>query len=170
MHLFLEKGMIGRVSYVSKRYSKSNNRYLKFYDPKQESKHMIYLDANNLYGYTMSKFFPTSGFKWINPKQSDLNKYDSNSSKGCVLEVDLKYPKELRQLHNYGPLAPDKIEIKSEILPNYQIKIADFYNIISGNVKKLVPIFFDKEKYVLHYEKMKLYLRLGLKLKKYIAY
>ena len=50
---------------------------------------------NNLYGYAMSKFFPTSGFKWIDPKELELNKYTRNSSKGCVLEVDLKYPKEL---------------------------------------------------------------------------
>ena len=46
---------------------------------------------NNLYGYAMSKFLPTRGFKWIDPKEFDLNKYNSNSSKGCVLEVDLEY-------------------------------------------------------------------------------
>ena len=43
----------------------------------------------------MSKFFPTIGFKWIDPKEFDLNRYTSNSSKGCVLNVDLKYPIEL---------------------------------------------------------------------------
>ena len=41
-------------------------------------------------------FFQTSGFKWTDPKDFDLNKYTSNSSKGCVLEVDLEYPKELQ--------------------------------------------------------------------------
>ena len=69
---------------------------MKSYDPKQESKHIIYLDANNLYGYAMSKFLPTSGFKWIDPKKSLLNKYTRNSLKGCALEVDLEYPKELQ--------------------------------------------------------------------------
>ena len=39
-------------------------------------------------------------------------KINSNSSKGCVLEVDLEYPKELRELYNDYPLPPDKIEIK----------------------------------------------------------
>ena len=48
----------------------------------------------------MCKFLPTSGFKWIDPKDFDLNKYSSNSSTGCVLEVDLEYHKELRELHN----------------------------------------------------------------------
>ena len=59
----------------------------------------------------MSKFLPTSGFKWIDPKDVDLNIYTNNSSKGCVLEVDLEYPKELRELHNDYPLAPGKIKI-----------------------------------------------------------
>ena len=93
-------------------------------------------------------------------------KYTSNSSKGCVLEVDLDYPKEL---------APNKIEIKREMLSDYQLNIADLYNIPIGNVKKLLPIFlffilfyffFDKEKCLLHYEYLKLYLKLRLKLKK----
>ena len=91
---FFEKGMKGGVSYISNIYSKAKSKYLKFYNPKQEAKHIIYLDANNLYCYAMSKFLPTSGFKWIDLKEFDLNKYTSNSLKGCVLEVDLEYLKE----------------------------------------------------------------------------
>ena len=100
MYISFEKGTAGGVPYISNRYSEANNKYLIFYDPIQESKYIIYLDTNNLYGYAMSKFLPTSGFKWIDPKEFDLNKYTSNSSKVCVLEVDLEYPKELRELHN----------------------------------------------------------------------
>ena len=81
----------------------------------------------------MSKFLPTSECKWIDTKEFDLNKYTSNSSKGFVLEVDPEYPKE------------------------YQLKITDLYNIPTGNVKKLVPNFFNKEKYVLHYENLQPY-------------
>ena len=111
MYIFFEKCMRGGVSYISNRYSKAN-KYLKSYDQKQESKHIIYLDANNLYCYAMSKFFPTSGFKWLDPKRFELNKHTSNSLKGCVLKVDLEYPKELRELHNGYPSAPGRIEIK----------------------------------------------------------
>ena len=111
MYIFFEKGTRVGVSYISKRYIKANNKYLKFYDSKQELKHIIYLDANNLDDYAMCRFLPTIGFKWIDPKEFDLNKYHSNSPKGCVLEVDLEYPKELQELHEY-PLAPDKREIK----------------------------------------------------------
>ena len=161
--------MRGGVSYISNRYSKANNKYLKSYDPKQESKH-IYLDANNLYGYALSNFCPTSGFKWIDPKEFDLNKYTSNSSKGCVLQVDLEYSNELRELHNDYPSAPDKIEITGEMLFDYQLRIVDPYNIPMGNVKKLMPNFFDKGEYVIHYENFQLYLRSGFKLKKYIVY
>ena len=127
---------------------------MKFYEPKQKLEHIVYLDANSLYGCAMSKFLPANGFKWIDPKEFNLNKYSSNSSKENVLEVDLECPKELRELHNDYPLAPDKIEIEREMLSDYQLKIADHYNIPIGNVKKLVPIFFDRQIYVIHYENL----------------
>ena len=63
MYISFEKGSRGGISYISNRYSKANNRYLKTYNPKEESKHIIYLDTNNLYGCEMSKFLPTSAFK-----------------------------------------------------------------------------------------------------------
>ena len=168
-NILWKKGVRGEVSYISNRYSKANNKYLKSYDPKQESKH-IYLDANNLYGYALPNFCPTSGFRWIDPKEFDLNKYTSNSSKGCVLQVDLEYSNKLRELHNDFPSAPDKIEITGEMLFDYQLRIVDPYNIPMGNVKKLMPNFFDKGEYVIHYENFQLYLRSGFKLKKYIVY
>ena len=63
----------------------------------------------------MSKFLPTSSFKWIDPKEFELNKYTSNGSKDWGLEGDLEYPKELRELHNNYPLVPIKIEMKREM-------------------------------------------------------
>ena len=98
MYILFEKDMIDGVPCISNRYSKASNKYLKSYDPKQESKYIIYFDANNLYGYAMSKFLPTNGLIWIDRKEFDLNKYSSISSKVCVLKVDLEYPKELREL------------------------------------------------------------------------
>ena len=52
------------------------------------------------------------------------------------------------------------------MLSEYQLKVADLYNIFIGNVEKFVPSFFDKAKYVIYYQNLQLYLRLGLKLKK----
>ena len=60
IYLFIERGKKGGVSYIYNRCNKSSNKYLKSYDPKQESKYTIYLDANNLYGYAMSKFLSAS--------------------------------------------------------------------------------------------------------------
>ena len=110
---------------------------MKSYDSKQESKHIIYFDANNLYGYAISKFLPTSGFKWIDPKEFDLNKYSSNCSKECVPEVDLEYPKGLLELHKDYSLAPDKIDIKREILFDYLLKTVNLNNITIGNSNKI---------------------------------
>ena len=104
--------------------------------PKTRIKTYLYLDADNLHGYAIFKFLPTSGFKWIGPKSFDLNKYTSKSSKECVLEVDLEYPNEFDKLHNDYSLAPDKIEIKREILSECQLEITDLNNIPIGNVKK----------------------------------
>ena len=90
--------------------------------------------------------------------------------KGCPLKVDLEYSKELQELHNDYPLAPDKTEIKEKKLSSYKSKTVDLYKISIGNVKTLVPNLFDREKYVLHYENLQHFLMLGLKLKKYIVY
>ena len=59
MFIFFEKGTRGGVSSIFNRCRKASNKYLKFHDPKQESKHIIYLDTNDFYGYAMSKFLST---------------------------------------------------------------------------------------------------------------
>ena len=82
MSLFCEKGMRVGVFYISIRCSKANKKYLKSIT---QSKNQAIL-----YDYTMSKFLPTSGFKWIDTKDFDSNRYSCNSSKGGVLEVDLE--------------------------------------------------------------------------------
>ena len=78
-------------------------------------------------------------------KNVSLEQIFQQQFNGCVLQVDLEYPKELRELGTYYPLAPDKLEIKKQMMPEYQSKIADFYNIPIDNFKKLVPNYFDKK-------------------------
>ena len=130
MYIFFEKGMRGRVSCVPNRYNQTTNKYLKSHDPEQELKHITCLDVNNSYCCVMSKFLSTSEFKWIDPNNTDLNKYTSNSSKECAIEVDLEYPKELQELHHNYPFPPDKIETKREMLSNYQLKIIITYQLV----------------------------------------
>ena len=89
MYIYFEKGKRGGISYISKIYSNNNIKYWKSYYPNQESKYIIYLDVINLYDYEISKFHPTRGFKWIDPKELDLKTYTSRNWKRCVFEVDL---------------------------------------------------------------------------------
>ena len=59
MYIFFEKGLRGGWSFISNRYSKANKDCLNSSEPKQESKHIIYLDANDLYDYAISKLLIT---------------------------------------------------------------------------------------------------------------
>ncbi|KFM60901.1 hypothetical protein X975_19061, partial [Stegodyphus mimosarum] len=71
MHLFLEKGIRGGVSMISKRYSRANNKYLSDYDPTLPSKYIMYFDKNNLYGWAMVQPLPLMNFKWQDPNNMD---------------------------------------------------------------------------------------------------
>ena len=169
MFLFIEKGLRGGISYIANRYGKANNKYMKDYDDKKPSKYIIYLDANNLYGWVMSQYLPTGGFRWMTQKQIDktnLAKYEEDSQKGFIAEVDLEYPSELHDLHNDYPLAPEKVKVTSDMLSKYSEKIAEKYGISTGLVHKLIPTLSKKEKYVLHYRNLQLYINLGLKVTK----
>ena len=64
-YLLFEEVLKGGVSYITKRYAKANNKYMKNYDPKKLSEFIIYLDMNNLYGWAMSEYLTYGGFKWL---------------------------------------------------------------------------------------------------------
>ena len=83
-----------------------------------------------------------------------------------LLEVDLKYPEWLHDLHNDYPLAPEKVKVVKDMLSEHCKKIADKYNISIGLVHKLIPTLKNKEKYVLHYRNLQLYIDLGLEVTK----
>ena len=76
--------MRGGVSYIANRYGNANNKYMKEYDEKVPSKHIMYLDANNLYGWAMSQYLPTGNFKWMTDKEIskiDVGKYKAEVRK-----------------------------------------------------------------------------------------
>ena len=140
--LLFEKGIRGGISMISNRFGKANNKFMgEKYDPRSPSKYLAYLDANNLYGWAMMKPLPVGDFKWMNEKE--LGHWGDFP---CILEVDLEYPRGLHDLHNDYPLAPERLKI--------------------GGVEKLIPNLWDKKKYIVHHENLKLYLELGLKVKK----
>ena len=111
VHLFIEKGMREGISYIGKRCSEANNKYMKNYDPKKRSKFITYLNMNNLYGWAMSGYLPYGGFKWLkNVDGFDVNSISEKSLIGVILKDDLEYPDEIYVLHNNYPLAPENFQ------------------------------------------------------------
>ena len=120
MLLMIEKGIRGGISMISNRYGKANRKYMgEKYDPNERSKYVVYLVENNLYGWAMLKSLPVGDFEWMEEDERDNWK-----NIPCIMEVDLEYPKDLHDLHNDYPLAPERFKI--------------------GNVEKLIPNLFDK--------------------------
>ena len=162
MQLFIENGLRGGISYIAHRHADANNKYIRNYDPSKLSSYIMYLDANNLYGWAMSQPLPYGNFRWVRAN----NVIPKRKGIGHIYEVDLEYPEELHDLHNDYPCAPEKIKVSDDMLSDYCREIKDKFNISSGNIHKLIPTLEDKKNYVIHEELLKLYLSLGLKLKK----
>ena len=158
MLLMVEEGIRGGICHSIHRYAKANNKYTKNYNKNEESSYVQYLDANNLYGWAMSKKLPVHGFKWLdNNKMAGpsakhaineefLKNYNENDKKGYILELDVKYPKRLHDLHSDLPFLPEIMEI--------------------NKCKKLVCNLYNKKKYVVPINSLKQALNHGLKLKK----
>ena len=158
MLLMVEEGIRGGICHSIHRYAKANNKYMKNYNNNEESSYIQYLDANNLYGWAMSKKLPVNGFKWIDNNETAessakhvinedfIKNYNENDNKGYIFEVDVKYPKRLHELHSDLPFLAERME--------------------ASKCKKLVYNLFNKKKYVVHINSLKQALNHGLKLKK----
>lgn len=152
MLLFVERGIRGGISQCSRRYARANNKYLSSgYDPNRKSNYLMYLDANNLYGHSMSQYLPLNGFKWCEDEFTEelILKIADDSNTGYIFEVDLEYPANLHNLHSDYPFCPEN-RLVSE----------------SSKQSKLLLTLHDKNRYVVHYKMLKLILQQGLKLKK----
>ena len=105
MLLQFEKGIRGGIATAVRKYAKTNNKYMKNYDYTTQNKYLMYVDANNLYGYAMSKKLPVDNFKWETDlsifTEDFIKNYDEESDTGYLLFVDVIYPKNLREKHKY---------------------------------------------------------------------
>ena len=150
MLLMVEEGIRGRICHSIHRHAKANNKYMKNYDESKKSSYIQYLDANNLYGWAMSQKLTVNDFKWIEDTskidEDFIKNYDENNDKGYILEVDVKYPKKLHDIHSDLPFLPKRMNI--------------------DKCKKLVRNLLNKNKYILHIKSLKQALNHGLKFKK----
>ena len=146
--LMVEEGIRGGICHSIHRYAKANNKYMENYDENKESSYIQYLDANNLYGWAMSQKLPKSNFKWVEDtsriNEEFIKNYNENSNKGYILEVDVKYPKKLHDLHSDLPFLARRMKI--------------------DKCEKLVCNLQNKNKDVVHIKSLKQALNHGLKL------
>lgn len=163
MFEFVESGIRGGLSQISHRYAKANNKYMKKYEKSKEDSYIVYLDANNLYGFAMCEYLPMKDFKWNedNWTKEDIMKLDDKGNKGYMFKVDLSIPESLHDyFNNYVP-CPDNMVIEKEYVADWMK--ADYKQ---SKIKKLCCSFLDKKDYVVNYRYLKLALSLGVELVK----
>ena len=100
MFLTYEEGIRGGICNKVHSYAEANNKYMKNYDKNKETSFLMYVDANNLYGWAMTKKLPADGFKWVDDlsmfTEDFIKSYDEEGDVGYLLVVDIEYPKTLR--------------------------------------------------------------------------
>ena len=107
----------------------------------------MYLHANNLYSWAMSQYLPTGNFRWMKDKEIneiDLRKYKADGKKGLIIEVDPEYPRELHNLHNDYPVAPEKQKYPKICYWGTE-KDCQKYKISIGQVNKLIPTVKERK-------------------------
>ena len=167
----IEAGLRGGMTQTPCKKVEANNKYMgDDYDKNIESSFRNYSDANNLYGLSMIQKLPCRNLKWDDKiTEDDIINYN-NGRTGYILEVDLEYPKELHDLHNDYPLAPEVMNVKADMLSEKQVEI---YKLINGGkepkdekTSKLILNLNGKSKYLVHIRTLQFYLKHGLRLKK----
>jgi len=152
---------------ISNRYAQANNKYTEDgLDTTVPTSFIAYLDADNHYGHAMSQPLPTGKFRFLSEHDIDnldiLNVADDNPT-GYIVEIDLEYLPELYELHNYYPLAPESVLITRDMLCYHRMQ-----NLSRTDTfwTKNCSEFTRQKQYVTHYVNLKLYVRLGMRVKR----
>ena len=143
MYLFLIDTIRGGISVCNKKHVIADNKY--FNKNTKNNKYLLYLDANNLYGYSMIQSLPYKNFKWSN--NLTLDKIQAG-----IYEVDIEIPNELHDKFKDYPLVPEIKNISAEMLSNYQNHLNKELNIkYSEKDKKLILDLLPKKdiKYII---------------------
>ena len=161
----MERMKRGGLCFVgSKRYVKANNKYIENFDCNEESNYIVYLDANNLYGWSMVQSLPYDKIKIDNNINiDDVLKTDDNNDVGYIVECDLLIPKEIHNKLKQYPPAPEILTPDNEWMSDYQLDLQKKLNIKSKS-DKLVPHLMDHKNYCIHYRNLKYLVGLGIEI------
>ena len=162
--LFFERGIRGGVNGVGEiRHFYANNDSLPHHNPGKATTFRAFVDVTSLYAGTMQKMMPIGNYKWNTAiTLQQILDTSADADVGFFVEVDLLYPKELHDIHNGLPLAPEK----RQIMPQWLSAYAKSFSLKPNKVPKLIETLFDKKHYVCHYENLKFYVKHGLVVKK----
>ena len=112
MLLMFERGISGGITQSVRRWTKANNPYMgSKFNPNEPMRYLQYLDANNLYGWEISQLLPMGKSKWVEVESGEIGKLARRENKGYLLEVNVKYPKELHDSHNDLPFMCERMKI-----------------------------------------------------------
>lgn len=161
MLLMFEKGIRGGYSGVlGRRYATTT-----------PTNQLLYLDANNLYGWAMSQPLPTGDFRWEDPGYfwdycNTYGRYPYDPNRGYVLEVDLVHtPESFNRTWKY-PLAPENKSVSSHQLSPYQHTLMEKEGAVEESTPKLILDMKPKYNYPIHYKLLEYYLFLGMRITK----
>jgi hypothetical protein len=166
----IDNGIRGGVCMISKRFARANNPMLgpKYYDPSKPTTYIIYWDANNLYGWSMSQMLPTGGFEWVPEavfSQIDWKAQTKTQPIGYNILCDINMPPHLHDRWNDYPLAPDRVHINATMLSEKQMDVRQNYNLPrSAEATKLIPSLLPRRNYLCDYRNLKFYLEEGAEL------
>ena len=152
---------------VSKRHAKASNPLVDGYDPEKPSSHTQYLDVYNLYEWAMSQPLPTGAFWWKDDCEQlaeTIAEQPPDGPEGFIPELDLEYP-DPHNAHNAYPLALERMVVQKKRMSEYQHNLLSV-GMAPTEVEKLVPNLDNKDRYVLHYRNLQLYMSLGMRLAK----
>lgn len=173
MYEMINDGIRGGYSAAALAYAVANNPLMKThpYNPAEKKVWLMMFDIVNQYGCCMLGHLPVSNFSFLEDPtvmtEEFISSIPADGDDGYLLEVSLEYPESLHDAHNCFPLAPEHYQTQLEDLSEEQRQT---YTKIYGKEtykgsSKLVTTLHDKEKYVVHYRALQLYLQLGLRLK-----
>ena len=177
MYRMIQPLIRGGICHASVRYAKANNKLMgSLYDPTKPTSYIMYVDANNLYGWALSQAVPEKDYEWLSDDEcrdaeralqiKEMRDLYFKHDRHYIFEVDLDYPPELHDCDDDYPLAPETMTIDALMVNGEkQVQLrAKYYGSACLFSRKLVCSFLPKRHYVVLGYLLRFYLDRGMRL------